>query len=68
MSSVSWLATQAPRAVVGTRQISEVTTARPMVAATFPRMALVTAPYRSPRVSGRSGMMPGRNSIPAMLG
>ena len=41
---VSWLATQAPRAVVGTRQTREVTTARPMVAATFPRIALVTAP------------------------
>ena len=40
----SWLAIQAPRAVVGTRQISDVSTARPMVAATLPRIALVTAP------------------------
>ena len=41
---VSELATHAPRAVVGTRQTTEVSTARPMVAATLPRMALVTAP------------------------
>ena len=42
-SPFSRLPSHPPRAVVGTRQASEVTTARPMVAATLPRTALVTA-------------------------
>ena len=44
MSSDSCEATHAPSAVVGTRKISVVTKASPMVAATLPRIALITAP------------------------
>src|ERR671913_1439002 len=65
---VSLLATHAPRAVAGTRQTSEVTRARPIVAATFPRIALVTAEKRSPSARGRKGMIPGRNSMDARNG
>ena len=44
MSRDSCEATQAPSAVVGTRKIRVVTKASPMVAATLPRIDLMTAP------------------------
>ena len=59
----SWLETQAPSAVNGTRKTSEVRAASPTVAATLPRTARKTPPKTSFIVSGRSGMMPGRKSI-----
>jgi hypothetical protein len=43
-SVVSMEASQAPRAVVGTRKSSVVTSASPIVAPTLPRTALMVAP------------------------